>query len=103
MGTVTINGPATIGQLTLRGGRCIINGVVTVSGNTVLSKNASLDFSQGVGTVTITNPVELYGESCTLDDTDKRVASLVVDFNQGSASGQVTWGNNARLTRAAVA
>jgi hypothetical protein len=102
-GTVTINGPATIGQLTLRGGVCVVNGVVTLSGNTVLSKNASLDFSRGVGTVTITNPVELYGETCTLDDVDKRVASLVVDFNQGAAGGQVVWGNHARLTRAATA
>jgi hypothetical protein len=102
-GTVTIDGTGTAAQLTIKGGTLVYNSTGTISGNTVLTGNAVLDFSQGVGAVTVTNPIELYGPNCRIEDPYKRVASLVVDFNQGAGEGQVAWGVDTRLTRSATA
>jgi len=102
-GEVTVNGSATAAQLTLRGGRLVYNSTGTISGNTVLSGDAVLDFSQGVGAVTVSNPIELYGPNCRIIDPNKRVVSLVVDFNESAGQDQVEWGSHVRLTRATPA
>lgn len=98
-GKVTINLTATVAQLTLRGGECVYNSTGTVSGNTVLAGDAVLDLSQAPGAVTFSNPIELYGRNCRLIDRNKRIASLVVDYNEGAEVGQVDFGDNVRLTR----
>lgn len=100
-GTVAINGTATVAQLTIRGGTVNYNSTGTISGNTVLSGDSVLDFSGGTGAVTVSNPIELQGPNCRINDPFKRVASLVVDFNEGADVGQVTWGVNVRLSRTA--
>lgn len=98
-GEVRILGTATAAQLTLRGGTVVYNSTGTISGNTVLTGNAVLDFSQGMGSVTVSNPIELYGPDCRILDPNKRIASLVVDYNEGASDGQVDYGVNVRLTR----
>jgi len=98
-GRLEVNKAATAAQLTLRGGVTEYNSTGTVSGNTVLTGNAVLDFSKGVGAVAVTNPIELYGPNCRIIDPDKRVTTLVVDFNEGADESQVSWGRNVRLTR----
>ena len=102
-GEVTIWGTATVAQMTVRGGTVVVNSTGTWSGNTILAGDGVLDFSQGIGAITITNPIELYGPNCRIIDPNKRIASLVVDLNEGADAGQIEWGINVRLTRGAPA
>lgn len=98
-GTVTLNGTATVAQMTCRGGTVVVKSTGTWSGNTILSGDGVLDFSQAPGNITITNPIEMYGPNCRIIDPNKRIVSLVVDFNEGANDGQVDGGINTRWTR----
>jgi hypothetical protein len=98
-GTVTIQGTATVAQLNIRGGTVNYDSTGTLSGNTTIGGDGVLNFNNGAGAVAVSNAIDLYGRECRIIDTEKRVASLVVDFNEGASDGQVEWGTNVRLTR----
>lgn len=102
-GGTVIDGTGNVDQLTVRGGTVTYNTTGTLGGNTVVSGDGVLDFEQDPSAKAVTNPVDLFGPNCRLNDIDKVVASLVVDLNEGADSSQVRWGANCRLTRAAVA
>lgn len=102
-GTVTINGTATVAQLNIRGGVVNYNSTGTLSGNTTVGGAGILNFDDGAGAVTVSNAIDLYGREAQIVDTEKRVASLIVDCNEGASPTQVVWGENVRLTRGSVA
>jgi len=99
-GTVTVNGTMTVGQLTINRGLVIYNSTGTLSGSTVVGENGSIDFGQGVGAVTVSNPIDSNNLN-PVNDPDKRIVSLVVDYN--GVTPLAGFGTNVRLTRAAVA
>lgn len=99
-GTVTVNGTATVGQLNVYGGLVVYNSTGTIGGNTLVGESGRIDFSTGLGAVTVTNPVDSYALD-PVYDPDKRVASLVIDYNGRSPLRSL--GTNYRLTRAATA
>lgn len=98
-GDVTIDGTGNVDQLTVRGGTCVYKTTGTLGGNTVVGGSGVLDFSQDPVTKTVTNAIDLHGQSSFIIDTDKVVATLVVDFNEGARPEQVQFGDNIRLTR----
>lgn len=98
-GTVNINRTATVAQLTIRGGVVNYSSTGTLSGNTIVGGDGVLNFNGGTGAVTVSNAIDLYGPNARIIDTEKRVASLIVDYNEGANEGQVDWGVNVRLTR----
>jgi len=61
-GTTTINGTGNVAQLTIDGGKVILNTAGTLGGNTVVAGSGYLDFSQDARTgKVVTNPIVLYG------------------------------------------
>ncbi len=72
----------------------------TLGGNTILSDDAVLDFSQDMRTKTITNPIDVYGRESKVLDVNKVVTSLVIDYNYSDCiCNGSTLGNNVRITR----
>jgi hypothetical protein len=95
---------AALAQLTLLGGTFVYNGTGTLGGNTKLGGTGTLDFSQDLRAKTITNPIELYGTKCSINDPNAVTNSgtLAVGFNETADADQVNWGQNFRLTRSAT-
>lgn len=103
-GQVAVEGTGNVDQLTIRGGACVLNTNGTLGGNTVVSGDGVLDLSQDSRALAgVTNPIEMYGTECRIIDPWKRLGNVVIDFNEGAQPGQVDWGQNLRLTRAATA
>lgn len=100
-GTVTFDGDQGLSQLTMSGeAYAYYNTTGTLGGNTVLSDEATLDFSQDMRTKTVTNPIEVFGQEATVVDPFKVVTSLVIDFNYQNVSVNGSdLGNNVRVTR----
>lgn len=98
-GTTIIDGTANVDQLTLRGGLVVYNTSGTLGGATVISGDGTLDLSQRLTAVTITNPIDLYGQASIFNDPHKRAGAVVVDLNEGATVAQVGMGINIRLTR----
>lgn len=102
-GAVVIEGAGAVDQLTVRGGVVTYNTTGTLGGNTVVSGSGVLDFSQASGAVSVTNPIDLFGQNCQVLDPLKRLGSVVLDLNEGGALTQVALGTNLRVTRGDVA
>lgn len=79
---------------------CYYNTTGALGGATIVSDQATLDFSQDMRAKTVTNPIEVYGPDAKVIDPHKVVAGLILDYNvtdvevNGSALG-----NNVRVTR----
>ena len=98
-GVVTVSGTAAVTTLNLYGGTVIYNSTGTL-GTATVGEGGFLDFSQGAGAVTVSNPIDVYNVN-PVNDPDKRVASLVIDYNGTTPNPAL--GTNFRLTRAATA
>ena len=98
-GTTTIDGTGAVAQLTVRGGTCVYKTTGTLGGATIVSGNGVLDFEQDPSAKTVTNPIDLYGQSAFVLDGEKVVGTLIVDYNEGATAEQVRFGSNIRLTR----
>lgn len=95
-GEVFVEGAATVAQLNIYGGTVRYNSTGTLGGNTIVADGGLLDFSQGVGAVAVTNAIDVYGVDC-VNDPDKRVTTLVIDYNGVTPLGAL--GPNVRVTR----
>lgn len=95
-GTVTLNGTGAPSQLTLEGGVCVVNTTGTVGGNTVVSGNAFLDYTQDSrsGKV-VTNPITVYGSAGGSDAKQVIARPYTVVFSQGQ--GQWDYGPNTAI------
>jgi hypothetical protein len=102
-GTVLIEGTGNVDQLTVRGGTVIYNTSGTLGGATVVSGGGVLDFSRASTSVTVTNPIDVQGETARVLDPFKRTGAVVLDLNEGSSLAQIDGGINARWTRGTVA
>lgn len=91
-----------ITTMAVSGGAVTYNSTGTL-GTVTLSQSGRLDFSEDPRAKTITNPVEMHGPSCFLNDPEQTVASLVVDLNLGATAQQINRGQNYRLTFGATA
>lgn len=98
-GAVTIEGTGSVAQLTVRGGTCTYNMSGTLSGATIVSGTGVLDFSGNPGSVTVSNPIDLYGQQCQLLDPNKCLGAVVIDYDEGAGPPQTVLGLNIRLTR----
>lgn len=76
----------------------------TLGGNTVVSGNAVLDFSQDPRDKTVTNPIEVFGNGRVLDPNNvvNTSGSLIVDLNQTANLANIVIGSNRRATIGAV-
>jgi hypothetical protein len=100
-GVLTLDGDQDIGQLTLSGeAYAYYNTTGTLGGNTVLSDDAVLDFSQDMRAKTVTNPIDIYGREAKVIDNSKAVSTLILDYNFSDVevNGSLL-GNNVRVTR----
>lgn len=102
-GSATINGTGAVAQLTVQGGTVTYNTTGTLGGATILSGNGVLDFTGNNVAMSCTNPIDLFGQQCFLNDATKRLGSVVVDFNQSANQTQANFGLDFRLTRGATA
>lgn len=102
-GAAVLNGAGAVAQLNVLSGPVSYNTTGTLGGATVLAGDGVLDFGGNSIATTVTNPIDLHGQNCFLNDPNKRLGSVVVDFNQGSSPTQANLGVNLRLTRGAVA
>ena len=96
-GDATIWGTDAVSQLNVRGGTVRYNTNGTLGGNTIVSGDGVLDFSQDLRAKAVTNPIEVYGDEADVKDPHKVVASLVVDYNETSRLASI--GRNVRVTR----
>jgi trimeric autotransporter adhesin len=97
-GTLTVLGTGGITALTADGGSVVYNSTGTL-GTAIVSEDGSLDFSQDPRPKTVTNPIQLYGNSATLNDPNQVVGSLVVDLEQSDNLTNIALGTNIKLTR----
>jgi hypothetical protein len=81
----------------LRGGSLTYNSTTALT-TILVAGNGFLDFSQDPRAKTVTNPIDLYGENCFVNDPEQTVATFVVDLNEGATSSQVNRGPVSRLT-----
>lgn len=102
-GLLTLQSGGQLG-LTVRGGRCVYNSTGTLGGAPVVSGTGILDFGQDLRTKTVTNPIDVFGESARVRDPNRVVSSLILDCNEVAVTinGEVI-GTNIRLTRGSVA
>ena len=100
-GTSTINGTDGVDSLVVRGGTCYFNSTGTLGGAPTVSGDGVIDFSQDPRAKTVTNPIEVYGDSSQVNDPVKVVGSLVVDYNETTRFANL--GRNLRVTRGATA
>ena len=113
-GTVTINNGATTATVSAGTLTCwarvasprsrpmaapVIYNATGTLGTAIVSESGSLDFSQDPRPKTVTNPIQLYGNSATLNDPNQVVSSLVVDLEQSDNLANVALGTNIKLTR----
>jgi hypothetical protein len=96
-GELTLGGTDGVTQLTIRGGTVYYNCSGTIAGNTVISGDGLLDFSQDMRAKTVTNPIEVYGDEAEVKDPFQVVSSLIVDYNETTRLENL--GTNIRLTR----
>lgn len=102
--TVVVKGTAAIsGNMTIDDGVVFWNGVGNIGGNVKIGARGLLDFSQGTGAVSVTNPIDSTSLS-PVNDPDRRAnggTSLIVDFNGlEPISG---FGTDVRISRSATA
>lgn len=102
-GSVGIDGTANVNQLTVRGGTVVYNTSGTLGGATLVSGGGILDFSQDPRAVSVTNPIDVHGQTAQVLDPNKRISGLIVDLNEGATPAQLDLGLNVRLTRATPA
>jgi hypothetical protein len=75
-----------------------------LGGATVVTGQATLDFSQDMRAKTVTNPIEVYSPDAKVIDPFKVVSGLIVDFNfTGVVTNGSDFGSNVRMTRGATA
>lgn len=105
--TATVDGgtltheSGTVGTLTVMAGTCKYKSSGTCTSPAV-GGSGTISMEDGAGSVTFTNPLELYGTGASFADTKGRVSSLVCDLN-GAGVSQLSLGNHLRVTRGAVA
>lgn len=99
-GEASLEGLGAVAQLNVRGGNCFYSTSGTLGGNTVVSGDGLLDFSQDMRAKTVTNPIEVFGDVARVRDPFKVVTTLIIDGNniRGDLS-QFEIGPNVRLTR----
>jgi hypothetical protein len=100
-GILTVSGTLGIGGLAISGeAHVYYNTTGTLGGNTILSDDAILDFSQDMRAKTVTNPIDVYGRSALVLDRNKVVTTLIIDYNYSDVivNGS-SIGNNVRVTR----
>jgi hypothetical protein len=100
-GTLTIDGTDGVTQLTILGGTVYYSTSGTLAGNPAISGDGRLDFSRDMRAKTVTNPIDVYGDEATVYDPYKKVASLVVDWNNTTRYDGL--GRDIRVTRGATA
>ncbi len=100
-GTLTLDGSAGIGQLTISGDAKVNYSTTgTLGGNTILSDDAVLNFNMDMRVKTVTNPIEVYGRDAKVSDRFQAVTSLVIDYNYSDVKvNNSELGNNVRITR----
>lgn len=102
-GLAQFDGTGAVAQLTLRGGTFNYSTTGTLGGATVVSGTSLLDFSLNSVATTISAAIDIYGTAAFVNDHNKRLGSVVVDFNEGALATQVDFGLNYRLSRGATA
>lgn len=103
-GTFTHQGTGGIAAgLAVRGGTCIYNSNGTLGGNTVISGGGHLDFSRDLRSKTVSNAVNIYGETSKFSDPNKVTGAIVLDLEESVNSDNIILGRNIRLTRGSVA
>jgi hypothetical protein len=85
--------------LSVRGGRCVYNSTGTLGGAPVVSGSGIMDFSQDLRAKTVTNPIDCYGDKCSVLDPHKVVATLVLDLDEVKNTEKFDIGRNVRMTR----
>lgn len=86
--------------LVMHGGRLNYRALSTLGGNPIVAGDAVLDFSKSTVAKTVTNPIEVHGGRSRVIDTNKSVATLVLDLNNDVLdSARFPIGTNIRLTR----
>jgi hypothetical protein len=100
-GTMTIDGTDGVTQLTILGGTVYYSTSGTLAGGPKVSGDGRLDFSRDMRDKTVTNPIDVYGDEATVYDPYKKVASLVIDWNNTTRYDGL--GRDVRITRGATA
>lgn len=99
-GELVFGGSGGVTNLAIRGGTCFYNSTGTLGGNPIVSGDGLLDFSQDLRAKTVTNPIEVHGDTARIRDPYKVVSSLVIDGNEIEGNlGQFELGPNIRITR----
>ena len=91
----------TCGTLTVMAGTHNYKSTGTVTSPAV-GNAGTLSMDAGVGGVTFTNPLEVYGTGATFTDSKRRTGAIVVDLN-GATLSQCNLGSHLRITAGTVA
>jgi len=97
-GTLSVLGSAGVTSLNIEDGSVIYNSTGTLA-TAIVTESGSLDFSQDQRPKTVTNPIEVYGNSAKLNDPFQVVGALVVDLEQSDNLDNINLGTNIKLTR----
>lgn len=100
-GTVRVLGDMGVDLVQLSGeAYCYYNTTGTLGGTTIVTDEATLDFTQDMRTKTVTNPIEVYSREARVIDRHVVVTGLVVDYNftEVTVNGSEI-GSNVRVTR----
>lgn len=98
-GQVVLSGSGAVAQLNVLGGKAVYNTSGALGGNTIMAGEGILDFSQDMSAKTITNPIEMQGEKCQVNDPNKVTSGLVLDFNYADVTiNGMKMGRNRRIT-----
>jgi hypothetical protein len=103
-GNFYLEGAASASDLSVRGGIFFYSASGTLGGNPVISGGGQLDFSLDQRTKTITNPINIYGDTADINDPNKVAnggGTLILDYHETSRAPNL--GRNYRISRAAVA
>jgi hypothetical protein len=94
-----------IATATFDGGTITLVGSTQFAGTTwTVGGTATLDASRALGGVSITNPIEVHGQNCSISDPSFNfAASSVFDLNHSAKVDQLDFGPDVRITVAATA
>ncbi len=98
-GATTINGTGAVAALTVRSGSVTYNTSGTLGGTPIISGDGELDFSGNAIATTVSGTINLYGQTCFLNDVNKRLGAFSFNLNEGATLAQVNMGMNTKWTR----